>query len=284
MFLHFMRITIITILILALIFLPYMPGEYDASAVTLSGMAQLVGFSSLLLVPPGIAWLIHEKIKQRKKGPQTSNKTYHFAIAALIVSGFVALIPAFGAFINHNHGLAIVILLIYILIVSRIISKLKQIKIGVLSSFNPTPYYLICIPVLVILIRSMFIGPAVEFSRNYVIEQSENYIRDIEAYYTRNGHYPGSLLSLHSDYDPAIRGIKRFHYEVNGNAYNIYFEQFSNELGIREIVMYNKLGEHEMTSHDMDLLQLSPEEQNRQRGYHLVNNLPQKNWKYFWFD
>lgn len=91
-------------LILALIFLPYMPGEYDASAVTLSGIAQLVGFSSLLLVPPGIAWLIHEIIKQRKKGPQTSNRTYHFAIAALIVSAFVALITALGAFINHNPG------------------------------------------------------------------------------------------------------------------------------------------------------------------------------------
>lgn len=106
-------------------------------------------------------------------------------------------------------------------------------------------------------------------------------IRDIEAYYPRNGHYPGSLLSLHSDYDPAIRGIKQFHYEVNGNAYNIYPEQFSNELGLQEIAIYNELGEHEMTSHDMDLLQLSPEEQNRQRGYLLVNTLPQKNWKYF---
>jgi len=284
MLVHFIRIIIITVLILTLIFLPYMPGEYDASAITLSTMAQLLGFSSLLFVPIGIAWLIYEIVKQRKKKDGASNKTYHFAIAALIVSALVVLIPALGAFINHNPGLVIIILLIYILIISKILLKLKQIKNAASNRFNPTPYYLICIPIVVILIRFTFIDRATESSRNYAIKQSENYIRDIEAYYTTNGHYPKTLLSLYSDYDPAIRGIHRYHYELNGNAYNIYFEQFSNEPGISEIVMYNKLGEHEMTGHDMDLLELSHEEQNRQRGYHLVRDLPQKNWKYFWFD
>ena len=280
---HFIRIIIISSLILILIFIPYMPGEYDAAAITLSTMAQLLGFSGLLFVPIGIAWLIYEIIKQRKMKNETSNKTYAFAIAALIVSGLVVLITAFGAFINHNPGLAIITLLVYALIISKIISKLKQIK-SAGNGFNLTPFYLICIPVLVIAIRSMFIIPATEFSRNYAIKQSENYIADIEAYYKRNGHYPTTLLSLWSDYDPGIKGINRFHYELNGNAYNICFEQFSNEPGIREIVMYNKLGEHEMTSHDMDLLQLSREEQNIQRGYNSVHNLTQKNWKYFWFD
>ena len=284
MLLHFIRIIIITILILILIFLPYMPGEYDASAITLSSMAQLLGFSSLLSVPPGMAWLIYEIVKHRTKGSQTSNKAYPFAIAALILSVLIALITALGAFIKHSPGLSIITILVYILIFSKIVSKLKQVKSADNNKFNPTPYYLVCVPVLVVVIRFILIVPATEFSRNHAIKQSENYIRDIEAYFSRNGHYPKSLLSLWSDYDPAIRGINRFHYEVNGNAYNIYFEQFSNEIGIREIVMYNKLGEHEMTSHDMDLLQLSLEEQNRQRGYNSVHDLPQKNWKYFWFD
>ena len=281
MLLHFIRITIITSLMLILIFLPYMPGEYDASAVALSSMAQLLGLSSLLLVPIGIAWLIHEIIK---KGSQTSNKTYYFAIAALIVSVLVALITSLGAFINNNLSLAIITLVVYIFILLKIVSRLKQIKNAHSNGFNPTPYYLICIPIAVMLIRFLIIVPATEFSRNYTIRESEKYIQDIEAYYTRNGHYPASLLSLWNDYHPAIRGIKQFHYEINGSSYNVYFEQFSNEPGIREIVMYNKLGEHEMTSHDMDLLQLSSEEQNRQRGYISVYDLPQKNWKYFWFD
>ena len=261
-----------------------MPGEYDASAITLSTMAQLLGFSGLLFVPVGIAWLIYELVNGRKKKDGASTKTYHFAITALIVAGLVAVITAFGALINHNPGLTIITLFIYILIVSRIIPKLKQMKSADNNRFNPAPYYLICIPVFVILMRLMFIDRATEFSRNYAIKQSESYIHDIEAYYTRNGHYPKTLLSLYSDYDPAVRGIHRFHYELNGNAYNIYFEQFSNVPGISEIVMYNKLGEHEMTGHDMDLLELSPEDQERQRGYHLVRDLPQKNWKYFWFD
>lgn len=284
MLLHFIRITIITVFILILIFLPYMPGEYDASAITLSSMAQLLGFSGLLFVPIGIAWLIYKIVKQGTKGSQTSNKAYPFAIAALIVSVLVALITALGAFINNSPGLSIITIVVYILIVSKIVSKLKQVKSADNNKFNPTPYYLICIPVLVMVIRFMVIGSATEFSRNFAISQSQKYIQDIEAYFTRNGHYPKSLLSLWSDYDPAIRGIHRFHYEVNGTAYNVYFEQFSNKLGIKEIVMYNKLGEHEMTSHDMDLLQLSVEEQNRQRGYISVHDLPQKHWKYFWFD
>ena len=67
MLLHFIRIIVIAILILLLIFLPYLPGDYDASSVTLSGMAQLFGFSSLLFVPIGISWLIYEIIKQKKE-------------------------------------------------------------------------------------------------------------------------------------------------------------------------------------------------------------------------
>ena len=283
MLLHFIRIITIIILILLLIFLPYFPGEYDASAVTLSTMAQLFGLSSLLLVPIGIAWLIYEIIKLKKESG-SFNKNHHFAIAALIVSGLVALITSLGAFVNNNLSLAIITLLVYIFIVTKIVSKLKHIRNTASNRFNPTPYYLIFIPVLVMLFRLVFIVPANEFSRNYAIRQSEKFIQDIESYYDRNGHYPGSLLSLWNDYRPTVKGIKQFHYEQYGNAYNVYFEQFSNEVGVREIVMYNKLGEHEMTSHDTDLLQLSAEEQNRQRGYISVHQLPQKNWKYFWFD
>jgi len=284
MLIHFIRIIAITVSILVFIFLTYFPGDYDASSVTLSSMAQLFGFSSLLFVPIGIGWLIYETIKQKKGSATVSNSSYRFAIAALTASVLVALITSLGAFVNHSLSLAVITILIYAFIFPRIVSRVKQIKNKNNKSFNPIPVYLVCIPIIVVLIRSLFIVPAIEFSRNYAIKQSEQYIQDIEAYHKRNGHYPVSLHSLWNDYRPIIRGIKQYHYEQNGNGYNVYFEQFSNELGVQEIVMYNKFGEHEMTSHDADLLQLSAEEQNRQRGYLSVHQLPQKNWKYFWFD
>ncbi len=53
-------------------------------------------------------------------------------------------------------------------------------------------------------------------------------------------------------------------------------------IGTQEIVMYNKLGEHEMTVHNQDLLRIAPE--NIRRGYHAVAELPNPHWKVFYFD
>ncbi len=50
------RMSAITILILLCTFLPFIPGEYDAFAVTLSGMSQLFGVAGLMLVPVGALW------------------------------------------------------------------------------------------------------------------------------------------------------------------------------------------------------------------------------------
>jgi len=40
------------------------PGTHDSLAVTLSMMAQALGFSGLLLVPIGVPWLIYELMKR----------------------------------------------------------------------------------------------------------------------------------------------------------------------------------------------------------------------------
>ncbi len=50
-------------------------------------------------------------------------------------------------------------------------------------------------------------------------------------------------------------------------------------IGTQEIVMYNKLGEHEMTVHNQDLLRIASE--NIRRGYHAVADLPNPHWKFF---
>jgi hypothetical protein len=41
-----------------------------------------------------------------------------------------------------------------------------------------------------------------------------------------------------------------------------------------------------MTSHAMDLLELTPEQLalERTRGHYAVHDAPQPHWRYFWFD
>ncbi len=146
------------------------------------------------------------------------------------------------------------------------------------------PMYLICIPLAVLLIRTIFIDKAAEYSRNSAIKNSEQLIKDIETYYQKNGHYPTSMLSLWKDYKTSVVGIKQYHYEPNGKSYNLYFQQVPSNVATQEIIMYNKLDEHQMTSHDQDLLLLSINDLNQQRGYFAVQNLPNPHWKQFLFD
>jgi len=93
-------------------------------------------------------------------------------------------------------------------------------------------------------------------------------------------------VSVHSDYLPGVIGVRQYRYEPSGDAYNVLFEQLSLRIGIKEVVMYNPRGEQAISSHALDVLQLSPEQLalDRTRGHNAVHDAPQPNWKFFWFD
>jgi len=270
---HLVRMGAMTLLILACMFFPFLPGGYDPLAVTLSGMAQLFGVAGgLLLIPVGALWLIF-----RDKG-------YYFAIAAVIASSMVAAIATLGAFFNVGLSLGLVALALWTYCLTRIAPKLKLLKNAEAGRFNPAPLYLLVLPAVAVVAQFSLVGPAIEFSRRYAIAQSAELINDIEEYHKANGRYPVSLLALHKDYKPSVIGIDQFHYEPSGDAYNVFFEQFSNELGAREIVMYNKLDEHFMASHAQDILLWTPEQLRARRGYFAIHDAAIPHWKYFWFD
>jgi len=102
------------------------------------------------------------------------NKTHGFAIASLVASGLIAIITSLGAFVNNNLSLCIITLVVCVYIVSKFAARLKQMKKAENRNFNPTPFYLIFIPIVVVFIRFMFITPAIELSRNYAIRQVRN--------------------------------------------------------------------------------------------------------------
>lgn len=277
MALHLARIVAISLVVLACIFLPFLPGGYDGLAVTLSAMAQMFGVAGLLLVPIGALWLIYE-FRQRTSTPVGA---YYFAIAAIVATSLVAIFVALGAFIHLGLSLGFITLALWSYVVTRLVPRLKT---TVRESFHPAPLYLVCIPVVVALVQWTMMPRAVEFSRNYAIQQSAALINDIEGYQKANGRYPASLAALWPDYKPGVIGIEQYHYEPYSDAYNLYFEQAAVAFGTREIVMYNKLDEHHFPSHAMDILRWTPEQLRSRKAYYALHDAASSHWKYFWFD
>lgn len=281
---HIIWILLLATVLVTAIFLPFLPGDYDSMAVPFSLMVQLAGFTGLPLAVIGLPWLVYELNKKSRETDRRYVGTYRFAMTALIFSSLMALGFALGAFATESRFLGFSILVFFGGVFVLLFRKVRQWKDRQNRSFYPAPVYLVCLPLLLVSSRMMFIEEAIAYSRAQAIKQSEQIIQDIETYYKNNGHYPVSMLSVNKDYKVFVIGIKQFEYELNGEAYNLFFEQFAAPFGTKEIVMYNKLDQHEMTSHDQDLLLLDASNLNLQRGYFRKYDLPQPHWKYFWFD
>ena len=277
---HVARMLAIATAIVACMFLPFLPGKYDGLAVTLSVMAQTLGVVGLILVPVGAMWLIHES----RRRARTTTASYRFGVAAMVALAFVGLAVSLGALVTEGFALGTGVLALVVLCMSKLWPALTRLKNAEIAQYNPAPIYLLLIPTLAALVQFSFLDRAADFSRERAIRQSAQLINDIEEYRRANGQYPASILALWQDYRPEVMGISQFHYQPNGDAYNIYFEQLSTTLGTREIVMYNKRDEHFAISHDSDILRRGPEQVRLIGGYYAVNNAATPHWKYFLFD
>jgi hypothetical protein len=272
--------------VLVCTFLPFLPGNYDGLAVTLSILAQLFGLIGLTLVPIGGLWLVYE-LRMRGRAPRArsgANPAYYFAVTALVVAALIAALLALSAATALGLSLGVILLAASAYFGWRAAVRAKRLKYADRTLRNPAPWYLIVVPVVIASVQLLFVGSAVQFSRERAIQNSAALLHDIEEYHKANGRYPVSLLSLVQDYDPGVIGIERYHYEPNGDAYDIFFEQLSNVFGTREIVMFNKRGEHSLPSHDSDLLLWTPEQLRARPGHYALHDAGPPHWKYFWFD
>jgi hypothetical protein len=273
-------------LVASCMFYPFLPGEYDGMAVTLSAMAQLFGMVGLLLVPLGAIWLAYELGRSAASAgsPPTKDLGSWFAWASIGAATLVAIAIALGAAIDNHFSLGLAVIAVWAYCAMRLAAKSRELHNVANRTFNPSPIYLVVLPIAAAIFTFMFVGPASESCRNRAIDDSARLIRDIERYRDAHGHYPRSLESLWDDYRPSVVCIDRYRYEPNGDLYNVYFEHFSTALDIKEIVMYNKGGQHEFTSHNADLLQLPASELAVRRGYISVHHAARPDWKYFLFD
>lgn len=278
---HTLSIVLIIAVTVTGMLLPYMHGDHDYFAVGISSIIQFAAFASLLFVPIGVIWCLMDFFSRGRKNT-TITHAIRLRNITWVVTAIVILAAALGGFASHNRFSALIILGSGIFILVNLRRKAIDLRAKNSAHLNGTPFFLIFIPLVIFLVRISFLEKVKDKSTEFVIEQSELLIEDIEAYKIKNGHYPVSLLSTIEDYKTNVSGIERFHYERNGNAYNLYFEQFSDVVGTQEIVMYNKLNEHEMTVHNQDLLRITPGR--IFRGYHKSAELRQEHWKIFYFD
>ena len=276
---HLLGIAAATAGIILCTILPFLPGRYDTVAVPLSMISQLFGIVGLLLVPVGIVWAASEF-----RGG-SARKRRILAFVALAAFSVVWLVVSLGAFLESlTLGLASVAL--WACIAWSLFRRSNALTDAPGGTLNPAPFYLVVVPIAVAVLQMALARPVTEFSRNRAIRNSAALIADIEQYRATNGRYPASIVSVNKDYWPSVIGIREYVYEPSGEAYNLFFEQITFELGVREIVMYNPRDEQVMTSHAMDVLQMTPEQLqlDRTRGHNAVYAASQPHWKYFWFD
>lgn len=272
MIVHTVRIAAVTAFIILCTVLPFLPGRHDSLAVSLSVLSLFFGKVGLLLVPVGAVWLASE-YWSRHPGSRRI-----VTIIAFVAVSFVWFILSAGA-LTMSLTLGLLALVLWGVATVRLWPRLRL-------ATGAAPFYLLIVPAAVAAIQMILAEPVAHFSRTRAIRNSTELIADIERYRAANGRYPLSIVSVNPDYKPSIVGVERYQYEPTEHAYNVLFVHPSFQLGTVEIVMYNPRGEQVMTSHAMDVLQLTPEQLalDRTRGHNAVHDASVPNWKYFLFD
>ncbi|HKV34974.1 MAG TPA: hypothetical protein VJP89_11645 [Pyrinomonadaceae bacterium] len=282
MILHILGIVSTIAFILFCTLLPFLPGSYDNLAIALSEMAHMFGIVGLLLVPVGLLWIGFER------SSRLAQKRHAFPLLALIASTLVWASLGLAAIVHSGLMLAFAVVLIWVLVLRKAWARFRQggSTSSSLARASALPFYLVAVPIAVALLQWATVDRAVEMSRNRAIANSAPLIAAIEEYRNKNGRYPTSLLAEYPDIRPQVMGIREYHYEPHGAAYNLVFEQFNYRFGTREFVVYNPLDENVMTAHAIDILEMTPEQLivERTRGHYSGHDLPQPHWKYFWFD
>jgi hypothetical protein len=272
---HLFRIIIIGALLCLLIVYPFLPGDYEAIATTLSLMVQVFGLLGLPLSVIGICWWM----------VPTSKKLW--ATTAYIVGIALALIQLLIAILSIGYAFAALVLLGFSVLFYYLFQKLQLFGSNNRKRFNAAAIYLTVLPLCCFIMQLLVSQPLTRYSRNKAIQNATGMISEIEAYHQKCGSYPPTLQAQWKDYSPNIVGIEKYFYSPQGKAYNLQFEQprfLLDRFGTREWVVYNPRDENSSYSHTSWYFRLSPGEVMRTQGWYSSGNTGYPHWKYFLFD
>src|SRR5688572_4459796 len=203
--------------------LPFLPGGYDPLAIPVSAMALVAGVLGLVLMPSGLLLIA------ANHSPALAQRRYALSLLALAASSLVWG-GVFVAGLAHSYILAVAVLILWIFTTLKARTGLRTTR-----GFSALPYYLVAVPIGTVVLQFTLIKPAVEYSRNRAIRNSASLIAAIEQHRTSQGRYPTSLQSVHLDFHPGVIGIPQYRYESRRDSYNLFFEQFTYQLGVREL-------------------------------------------------
>jgi len=108
-------------------FYPYLPGEFDGLAVTLSVMAQAGGLVGMAVVAVGLPWLVHEVRRPAASDRSHRSHTYRYAVASVIAGSLVALTASLAAS-TSGRAFGLVTLGLWGYTVWRCVPALRRLK------------------------------------------------------------------------------------------------------------------------------------------------------------
>lgn len=261
-----------TSVLLLTMLLPYLPGRYDASAATLSFVIQVASYVSLLFVPVGLAWMVNHK----------RSSLWHRL--TFMLAGFIVFVAVVAAVAVNQLAMGVMLGMVAIMFLRDTHRHTHANVEGIDKARNSIPLGLALVPVVLVAFIASVLPRAAEWSRERAIQHSATLIAAIDSFRQRWGHYPLSLQSLNRDIPTGIVGIERFHYEPNGETYNLFFVRISSDLDTMEVVMFNPRDEHRFTSHELDILQYSGDSLALRRGDRRRTTLAQPHWVSILFD
>jgi len=246
--------------------LPYLPGRFDASAATFSFVVQVASYVSLLMVPVGLAWMVSRR----------RSRLWHRL--ALALAGLVAFVITIAAVAVNQLAIGMLLGVGAIILLRTAYRRSLTYSEPVDHTRTATPFYLVCVPLILVTFRATVLPRAAGWSRDRAIQHSATLIAEIESFRQRRGHYPISLQSQNPDFPTGVVGIERFHYEPNGEAYNLFFVRPHIALDAKEAVVFNPRDEHRFTSHALDTLQYNGELLDLRRGDRRRTRLAHPHW------
>lgn len=246
--------------------LPYLPGRFDASAATFSFVVQVASLVSLLMVPVGLAWMVSRRRSRLWRG------------LALVLAGLVAVVITLTAVSKNQPALGVLLGVGATILLRTAYRRSRGDSEHAGHKRNAIPLCLACVPLMLVTFRATVLPRAAGWSRDRAIQHSATLIAEIESFRQRRGHYPVSLQSLHPDFPTGVVGIERFHYEPNGEAYNLFFVRPHIGLDAEEAVVFNPRDEHHFTAHALDILQHDGEQLNLRRGDRRRTRLSHPHW------
>lgn len=263
--------------IIAMTFLPFAPGGYDALAAPLGATAWVLGRAGLLIVPIGLLWLWPLARDQAARSPwlvRLSVGTAGLVLATTSVAAFAA---------SGSLLLGGLVLIIAVLSLVRLTRALRRHPAAPVP--RAVPALLALAPLVVLAVQLTCLERVAAHARDRAIANAAPLIDDIERYRERHGVYPESILAIWGDYKPSIVGVERYVYERTGDdGYTVMFREPSLAFGTRQFVAYNPRDRQRVTVHEADRLRLDEAGLDADNaGHTVVRTLAQPHWKFFLF-